>query len=59
MFIEQYISTYVFKTVYLPVMIKVILAVAFPLVVLSAIPILVWMERRGAGLIQDRMGPNR
>ena len=59
MFIEQYISTYVFKTVYLPVMIKVVLAVAFPLVVLSAIPILVWMERRGAGLIQDRMGPNR
>lgn len=59
MLIEQYISTYVFKTVYLPVMIKVALAVAFPLVVLSAIPILVWMERRGAGLIQDRMGPNR
>ncbi len=57
--LEPYISTYVFKTLYLPIMIKVVLAVAFPLVVLSAIPIVVWMERRGAGLIQDRMGPNR
>ncbi|MHB0969575.1 MAG: NADH-quinone oxidoreductase subunit NuoH [Thermoanaerobaculia bacterium] len=26
---------------------------------LTAIPIMVWVERRGAGLIQDRPGPNR
>ncbi len=57
--LEPYISMYVFKTAYLPVIIRTVLAVVFPLVVLSAIPVLVWMERRGAGLIQDRMGPNR
>ncbi|MEA3419220.1 MAG: complex I subunit 1 family protein [Campylobacterota bacterium] len=26
---------------------------------LMMIPILVWLERRGAGLVQDRLGPNR
>ncbi|MEA3373249.1 MAG: complex I subunit 1 family protein [Campylobacterota bacterium] len=29
------------------------------LLALMMIPILVWLERRGAGLIQDRLGPNR
>jgi NADH-quinone oxidoreductase subunit H len=29
------------------------------LLALLMIPILVWLERRGAGLIQDRLGPNR
>lgn len=26
---------------------------------LMMIPVLVWLERRGAGLVQDRLGPNR
>ena len=29
------------------------------LLALLMIPVLVWLERRGAGLIQDRIGPNR
>ncbi|MDD2383860.1 MAG: NADH-quinone oxidoreductase subunit H [Sulfurospirillaceae bacterium] len=38
------------------VIINIILAVLFSL---GAAPILVWIERRVAGFIQDRMGPNR
>jgi len=29
------------------------------LVAISSVPIMVWLERRVAGLIQDRLGPNR
>ena len=28
-------------------------------VLLSVTPIMVWVERRGAAMIQDRLGPNR
>ncbi|MBI1860221.1 MAG: NADH-quinone oxidoreductase subunit NuoH [Deltaproteobacteria bacterium] len=31
----------------------------FYLIVLHVVPIMVWVERRGAALIQDRPGPNR
>ncbi|MGD1149516.1 MAG: NADH-quinone oxidoreductase subunit NuoH [Thermoanaerobaculaceae bacterium] len=37
-------------------------AVKFVLVaagMLTAVPVMVWVERRGAALIQDRLGPNR
>ena len=29
------------------------------LAVLAVLPLVIWVERRGAGLIQDRPGPNR
>ena len=38
------------------VIINVVLALLFSL---GAAPILVWMERRVGGVIQDRLGPNR
>lgn len=40
----------------------IVAVVSFALAALLAllmIPVLVWLERRGAGLIQDRLGPNR
>jgi NADH-quinone oxidoreductase subunit H len=38
----------------------VLLRVIVPLLgILLVVPILLWVERRGAGLIQDRPGPNR
>ncbi len=44
------------STSILIVVINIILALLFSL---GAAPILVWMERRTAGFIQDRLGPNR
>jgi NADH-quinone oxidoreductase subunit H len=35
---------------------KVVLAAT---IVLTSVPIMVWVERRGAAMIQDRLGPNR
>jgi NADH-quinone oxidoreductase subunit H len=33
--------------------------IAVSIVLLTTIPIMVWVERRGSALIQDRLGPNR
>lgn len=37
-------------------LVKIIVVVS---VLLSVVPIMVWVERRGSALIQDRLGPNR
>jgi NADH-quinone oxidoreductase subunit H len=37
----------------------IVKVVAFPGAILSSVPILVWIERRGSAFIQDRKGPNR
>ena len=29
------------------------------LIMVQAVPVLVWLERRGSGFIQNRFGPNR
>ncbi len=43
-----------------PAIIMAIISFALgALLALLMIPVLVWLERRGAGLIQDRLGPNR
>ncbi len=58
-YLPAYFLTPEFLTIYFPVIVKMALAIIFPIVVMSGVPILVWLERRGAGFIQDRLGPNR
>jgi len=41
------------------ILVAVISLVIGALLALLMIPVLVWLERRGAGLVQDRLGPNR
>jgi NADH-quinone oxidoreductase subunit H len=41
------------------ILVSVISLVIGALLALLMIPVLVWLERRGAGLVQDRLGPNR
>jgi NADH-quinone oxidoreductase subunit H len=41
------------------IVVSIISFVLGALLALLMIPVLVWLERRGAGLIQDRLGPNR
>ena len=40
-------------------LISLIKVIAIPFVVLNLIPLLIWMERKGAAYFQDRRGPNR
>jgi len=56
--IKDYISLETLAT-YFPVLVKIVLAVVFPVVIMTSIVVMVWMERRGAAFIQDRPGPNR
>lgn len=39
--------------------IALIKVIAVPVLVLSMIPLVIWMERKGAAYMQDRRGPNR
>ncbi|GDY13018.1 hypothetical protein LBMAG53_18960 [Planctomycetota bacterium] len=43
----------------LPLIVAIALPIAIPLVLFHLLPLLVLMERRGAGVIQDRSGPHR
>ncbi len=39
--------------------IAIVKVILIPVVVLNLIPLLIWMERKGAAYFQDRRGPNR
>ncbi len=39
--------------------VSTIKVVAIPVIVLNFLPLLIWMERKGAAYFQDRRGPNR
>jgi NADH-quinone oxidoreductase subunit H len=41
------------------ILVAVLSLIVGALLALLMIPVLVWLERRGAGLVQDRLGPNR
>lgn len=41
------------------ILIALVKAIAVPFLVLNFIPVLIWMERKGAAYFQDRRGPNR
>ncbi|RLA75776.1 MAG: NADH-quinone oxidoreductase subunit H [Epsilonproteobacteria bacterium] len=41
------------------ILVSIISLILGALLALLMIPVLVWLERRGAGLVQDRLGPNR
>lgn len=40
-------------------LLALIKVIAIPVVVLNFLPLLIWMERKGAAYFQDRRGPNR
>ena len=44
---------------YIPLIIGVIKAVIIAVLLLSSVPLLVWLERRLMGRFQVRLGPNR
>ncbi|MCS6838454.1 MAG: NADH-quinone oxidoreductase subunit H [Bdellovibrionaceae bacterium] len=44
---------------FLEVSLNALKLIFFFLMMVQMVPLLVWLERRGAGFIQDRLGPNR
>lgn len=56
--IKDYVSLETLAA-WFPAFVRIALAIAFPTVIMTSIVVLVWMERRGAAFIQDRLGPNR
>ena len=44
---------------YIPLIIGVVKAAVIAVLLLSSVPILVWLERRLMGRFQVRLGPNR
>lgn len=44
---------------WLPLAIKVVMTVIVGVTLLQVVPLMVWVERRGSALLQNRLGPNR
>lgn len=59
MFVPDYDLLFEGFVRHLPELAGVAKAAAFPAVLLSLVPFLVWLERRGSAFMQDRLGPNR
>ena len=56
---KKELSAGIKKIMFLDLLITAVKVVVVMSALLTMVPILVWVERRGSAFIQDRLGPNR